>query len=115
VLQDRGAAEAAIQALHDAGFAPDDVSLFHPNDVDNYVAQAEGRRGPFRHFLAAWDTISSDEGGAMRRYQRAAALGLEGITVYAPRNDRAREAAAILRSHGATEIWYYRRWTVEEL
>jgi hypothetical protein len=114
-LSGRQAAENAVRALLAAGYKSDEVSLFHPEDADQHVRQAEGRRGFLRTFLAAWDHLSSDEGGAMRRYQRAADNGLEAIMVHAPQKERAREAAAILRAHGADEIWYYRRWTVEEL
>lgn len=114
-LSGRQAAENAVEALLAAGFKSEEVSLFHPEDADQHLRQAEGRRGFFRTFLAAWDHISSDEGGAMRRYQRAATNGLEVIMVYAPRRERAREAAALLRAHDAIELWYYRRWTVEEL
>jgi hypothetical protein len=114
-LSGRSAAEKAAQALRDAGFASDDVAVFHPEDADQHVREAEGRRGFFKTFLAAWDHLSSDEGGAMRRYQRASANGLEVIMVYAPQKESARRAAALLRTHGAAEIWYYRRWTVEEL
>ena len=114
-LPDRPTADRAVAALLEAGFKSEEVSLFHPEDADKHIRQAEGRRGFLKTFLAAWDHISSDEGGAMRRYQRAAARGLEAITVYAPQKERAREAGAILSALGAIEIWYYRRWTTEEL
>ncbi|MEX2238342.1 MAG: hypothetical protein WEB00_12515 [Dehalococcoidia bacterium] len=114
-LDSREAAEQAGRELVELGFKPSEVTIVHPDELGQHVRGAERRRGFLKQFLAAWDTISADDAGAMRRYRLAASQGQESITVRAPSREKSRRAAEVLKRHGGHDIWYYGSLTTEEL
>ena len=73
-------------------FEDSDVSMSSPpEELPERVERAEVGLGFLKRILAGWDTISTDEAGAMRRLRSAAARGHTTVAARAPEQDRARE------------------------
>jgi hypothetical protein len=106
---------AAIEDLEAAGLAEDQVTAFSPEDLPEQIKKAEGRRGLLKRVWSGWDTLFTDEGGAIRRFESAAARGHHTLAVNVKDKAQAREVAEILRRHNGYEIWHYRGWVTEEL
>jgi hypothetical protein len=115
VVDTAESAETVSRVLQERDFPSDDISILLPEELPERVQRAEGRFGLIKRILAGWDTISTDEAGAMRRFRSAAARGHTTIAVRASDRSRAREAAQLMRDHDGHDIWYYRSWVTEEL
>jgi hypothetical protein len=104
---DDSKAEAAIQALHGAGFAPEDVLYFSAAEEGDQMDLMLERAGDFSGF--------GYEVTLMRKYQRLAHDGASWLIVYAPEDEPAARLATVVKAHGALLAERYRRLVIEDL
>ena len=109
-------AQAAIQALLQAGFERDDVDVLHgESDVRRLdpTGTAHGFLAQFQRALMR--TASVEEYDHLQHHAEDVRAGRFVLMVRAKGGDRRHLAADILNSHGATSVGFYGRWAWESL
>jgi hypothetical protein len=109
-------ARHAEEALHEAGFADQEIDLFFGDDgVKNFDATGE-RHGLVRRLFHRIERFLGDEfdleehtDEALRTGHVLLAAATEG------KDDRKAQASQILRQRGAHEVYYWGKWTTERL
>ncbi len=112
ILPDDDTARQASEALTAAGFAADDVRVHPGQEVVGRHEQFLKDRSLAQRVLAA---IHSDEREALDEYIEEAREGSAFVTVHAPREDRVRQAHAVLADQGAYGMRHYDRTALHEL
>jgi hypothetical protein len=116
VIDDGARADAAIDALHTAGFTEADIHTFRGRDEIGALARAWWRHSGVPSFIApVLAAVLSDERDIEEIYESE---GLAGHTVLAVHTRRAEDvgrATGILRDSGAHDTWYFGRWTMAPL
>ena len=117
-------ARAAVEALLQAGFAPEEIDilqeekdLHRPDPVasdQRFLAQFQRTlvrtlAGDYKHLRLG------EEYAHLRRYIDDVRAGRSVMMVLAKKRDRREVAAGILSRHGATFIEFYGRWSWEPL
>jgi hypothetical protein len=108
---DHAQAEAAVKALQDAGYAPDDVQIFEPAYVIQVASELEGRRG----LLGRLGLAFGDDQYFANQFLDLARQGHPLVAVNVPNQNDASRAAAVLRTQGIRAGSYYGRWTITDL
>ena len=104
---DDSKAEAAAQALRQAGFGEADLIAYSAAEKDNR--------------MRAMTEHASDAAGfgyeisLMRRYQKLARDGASWLIVYAPEDEQGERVGEIAKQHGALAAVKYHRLVVEDI
>ncbi len=110
VLQTREQAERAASALRDAGFAADDITLFHGEKDLDKIKHHESLMTRLSRLV---EPVAADAG--RRLYLDALAHGRSVLLVYAPDQEAVEQACKILDQLGVHQKQAFRRWYVEDL
>lgn len=106
-MPDDESAAAAVRALLEAGFEPEDILEYtaaeEDDEMDRMLAHTSGMAG-FGY-----------EVSLMRRYQQLAKQGASWLIVYAPDDAAGYRVADVVREHGARLAEKYHRLTIEDL
>jgi hypothetical protein len=112
VVDDRAAAERAVQALKDAGVSDSNVDLL------DGAWFAEAMRSARRQFGVAQrlaHLLPTDESLLVRRYVAEADQGHFIAIVHAEHPDEVERARSVLAAHGAREMRHYERHVIRDL
>ena len=116
IIDDPAAANRAVQALHNAGYGPQDVHVGSGEEwVEKFAAtgQPAGTLGRLVRFLQRVASDVTYEN--MRLYEEAARHGQAVVMVHLPGRDHLDEVADILRAHGARDINFFGPLAVERV
>jgi hypothetical protein len=114
-LVDATHAQAAIEALLQAGFARQDIDILH-GEEDLHRPDPTGTEPRFlAQFQRTLIRTIGDEYKHLRHYVEDVRAGRSVIMVLAKKRDKREAAADILGSHGAESIEYYGRWSWHSL
>ena len=103
----REGAAQAVQALRDAGFAPEDILEYTAAEENDEMDRMLAQTSEFAGF--------GYEVTLMRRYQRLAQEGASWLIVYAPSDDQVPRVADVLRRFGCLLAVKYHWLAIEEL
>ena len=112
VIDDRPAAESAIQALRDAGVREGDVDLIDGAWFAQVARSAVRSRGRIKRLTHA---LPTEESLLARRYVEEADQGHVIVVVHAPSQDDIERARAVLAAHGAREMHHYEKRVIRDL
>ena len=108
-------AQAAIEALLQAGFTRQDIDILH-GEADLHRADRTGAEHTFLANVQRTLTRAlGDEGKHLRHYIEDVRAGRSVIMVLAKKLDKREAAADILGTHGAEGIEFYGRWAWQSL
>lgn len=113
VLDDGQKASDAAAALHSQGFASDDVRAYSGQLHARLIEQRERERVLTRFFRAVQEAFTYDEHTSRRRYTQALRQGKAVVLVYCLTDEQVQRAADVLAQHGAEQMAYYGRWTIQ--
>ena len=116
VLEGPEQSEAAVGALQQAGFTPDDIAVLRGQEAVETL-DIEGKRssgGFARTFKAVWSYFSV-EGPELRPYEEASEAGHDIIAVKVSDDDRVATVTEVLNRFDASEMKYFTQWNVSEL
>jgi hypothetical protein len=102
------AAQAAGQALLDAGLSADDVSLITPEVMLRDIVRTVGSSG-------ATLPSAGTEADTVRRYADYATKGHHGLMVRAPDHDDSERVMEVLQHHRVAHAQKYRMLVIEDL
>jgi hypothetical protein len=106
--------EAALGALTDGGFPPDGIEVLC-GEPGIRVVDASGRRHGVLDRLVRVIESFGPEREQVEHLEEEFRQGHFGVGVTVDGDERKQQAADILRAHGGHDIYYYGRWTIEEL
>jgi hypothetical protein len=112
VIDDRSAAERAVQALKDAGVSESDVDLVDGAWFAQAARSAVEQRGMFRRLA---HLLPTDESQMAGQYVEEAEQHHDIIVVHAPHPDDIERARGVLVAHGAREMHHYGRRVIRDL
>ena len=112
VIDDRTAAEGAVQALKEAGVSEEDVDLVDGTWFGEAIRGMRERRGVLARLATL---LPTDESMLVRRYVEEADRGHSIIVVHAEQPEEVTRAAQVLRGHGAYGIRHYGRHVITDL
>lgn len=108
--QDLGAETKA--ALIAAGFAQDDIVLFHGQDA---LKDIQARETPLSRLGNLFDRLSEDRGLGREVYMNGLRAGNTLLMVYAPNDASVTRAKDILIAHGGKKLVALHRFSIENL
>ncbi len=106
-MPDDAKAKQAVQALHDAGFGPQDILEYTAAEENDEMDRMLAQTSEFAGF--------GYEVTLMRRYQRLSQEGASWLIVYAPGDDVVPRVADILRRCDCWMAVKYHWLAIEEL
>jgi ABC-type branched-subunit amino acid transport system substrate-binding protein len=112
VIDERPAAERAVQALKDNGVPDSDVDLVDGAWFAQAARSAVQNRGVVKRLA---HLLPTDESLLARRYVDEAEQQHVIIVVHAPSQDDVERAREILAAHGAREMHHYERRVIRDL
>src|SRR3954454_4716251 len=114
-IADAGKAKAAIDALLQAGFAPENVDILHGDEDLQRLDPTGADHGFIAHFQRTLiRTFDLEEFKHLTHYADDVRSGLYVIMVLAKRRAQRIAAADILHEHGAEFVEFYGRWSCED-
>lgn len=114
VINDPQEAERSVQALQEAGFAHQDIRLFHIEELIEHVQEAEKRRNPLQRLVATFQQ-GTDEGDDTQVYLEEARLGHHILNVHAANKAQVERVREIITTYHAHTIKYFGTWTIADL
>jgi len=112
VIDNRIAAERAVQALRNAGVSDGDIDLVDGAWFARAARSAVGQRGMIQNLT---HLLPTDETILARTYVEEAEQEHDLIVVHAPSQVDVERARAVLASHGAREMHHYGRRVISDL
>jgi len=106
-------AEQAVQALHDAGHAAQDILLFRSQVFIEGLQGMLQQSSPLARAAHIFFT-SSDEGFPGNLYLQHAQRGAHVLAVYTPTVDKAEQIAQVLSVYHVHLLKYFSRWTTTD-
>jgi hypothetical protein len=107
-FEDRAAAQAAADRLHELGFAPDDVSLHEYSDANSGdkgdFSADRGVASSYGHAFASMFGIDEPDQRDVEHYANAHRSGHPVVVVTADDDDRADIAGDALQQTGAIDV-----------
>jgi predicted SnoaL-like aldol condensation-catalyzing enzyme len=116
-IQDPKDAQAAIEALLRAGFAPQDVEVLHGEEDLRRLDPTGAEHGFLAQVQRTLIRLAGpvEEWAHLRRHVDDVRAGRFVVMVLAKERDKRDVAADILSSHGAEFIGFYGRWAYQSL
>ena len=114
-LADTQHAQAAIEALLQVGFAPQEIDILH-GEADLHRPDSPGAEHRYlAQFQRTLIRTLADEYKHLQHLVEEVRAGRNVIMVLAKKRDKREAAADILGSHGAESIEFYGRWSWHSL
>ena len=110
-LQD---AEQGVQALIDAEYHGEDMSLILGQDYPCVLHKHRQKEGRFREIMHHLQ-MTTDEGFFSELLEASARQGSAFLFLYVPHRERLNEVSALLFNHAALLVKYIGIWSVEDL
>jgi hypothetical protein len=107
VFEDRAKAQAAVERLHELGFAPDDVTLKEHQDSADDKGDFSADRGvasSYGHAFASMFGVDPPDEHEVEHYAKAHRSGHPAVMVTADDDDRADVAGDALQQTGAIDV-----------
>ena len=112
VFDDPAGADAALRALHDAGFADSAAAICPgPQFLENWTDFVQ-HRGPLERLV---DLYPSEEPAALSDYLEAAARGASFVSVHITTQPDIARACDVLKPLGGHAMRYYGDLTITDL
>jgi hypothetical protein len=116
VIDDAARADAAIEALHDAGFDEAHIHVFRGRAEIEGLARSWWKHSGVPAFIAPFlGAFLSDEYDIEKRYESEGLAGHTVLAVHTGGAEDVKRAAGVLRDFAAHELWFFGRWTLTEL
>lgn len=114
-IDDPQEAQAADQALRQAGFAADDIALFVGEQAAGAIQAKEERLSPIQRFTRWFRSASSDEDVDHEARLQALRDGHAILAVATPDDAATKRAHDLLLAHHAHDIRAFGDWTIANL
>lgn len=115
VIDDLQEAEAAADALHQAGFGMGEVRLFDGAQVAGRIDETEKRRSLLERAVVSVRSTASDESLISEDYEEEAREGHQIVVVHTESQEQVNQAYHILRAHHGHAIEHFGRWVITDL
>lgn len=117
MLDTRRQLDDAVEALTSGGFLESEIHIGSGTEMADRLGETTGRSGIMDHAIRFAEALGmvNEEGEAKARYERAMRDGHYVIATLAPTPERKERASEILASHGARDVGYFGRFTIERL
>lgn len=112
-IPDRQEAERAIEALRQAGYGEQDVSLLRPDQVVRQEGAKE--HNVLDRLLAMLRDLVTEEGLDAQVYTKHAQHGDAIVSVHVPDAHQVDRVRDLLAAHHAQSIKYFGRWAITTL
>jgi hypothetical protein len=106
--------EQAVQALVDAGYHAEDMTLIPGQDVHSAFQEHLRKEGRFLQLMHHLQ-VTTDEGSLRELLEASPRQGSALIALYLPQRKHIDEVSALLFNHGALLVKYVGDWSVEDL